>query len=161
MWLMLFVNWSMANIPKNKILFTNTFLALLKNQQFVDVPVYGLSMFPFFLPGDIVRVEKPNKNLKKGDVIIFVWQGKLILHRLLSVNFEKNIFITKGDGLKNKDKPIKLDDIKAAVCIQHREKRKIRFTNLSYVKMIIATLSPISGFFFMPLAKLWNKIYHS
>ncbi len=55
----------MSDLERNRHLFGSAFVALLQKDIQVDVPVYGLSMFPFYLPGDMVRVEKVNRhNLK-------------------------------------------------------------------------------------------------
>ncbi|MBN2165322.1 MAG: signal peptidase I [Marinilabiliaceae bacterium] len=74
----------------------------------IDIPVFGLSMFPFFLPGTIVRIgATPFDQLKMGDVVLFKSDSKYVMHRLVKCN--DNGLLTKGDSLPYYDSNITRD----------------------------------------------------
>lgn len=147
-----------SNQGRHKRLFGKTFIAFLQENRYVDVPVYGLSMFPFFLPGDIVRVEKADQyNLKPGNVIVFTVNNKLVAHRLLAVDFNTEVVTTKGDGLVKKDGLLKLDDIHGVVVQHYRKGKVMRLINNCLVKKVIRFFSPVIGFITFPLSRIWNR----
>ena len=79
-------------------LFVGGFLA------YKPVAVMSGSMEPIYYRGDVVIVEKIAqenvKNLKKYDIIEYRIEGKLVLHRIMSIREEngKLFFTTKGDN---------------------------------------------------------------
>ena len=60
-------------------------------------------MKPKIAKGDVIIMEKLSKEeykkLKKGDIIVFKYQNRLIAHRIYSIisGDEKVYYITKGD----------------------------------------------------------------
>ncbi len=151
----------MTNIDKNKKLFGKTFLALLERELYVDVPVFGLSMFPFFLPGDIVRIIKVEKNnLRKGDVVVFEISKDLVLHRLIKIGNDDLHCITKGDGLLKRDVKLQIEDIKGVVKKQYRKGKEIKITNLYFFRYLVAIFSPFTGYLFYPFGRIWFKYFN-
>ena len=77
----------MKCLERNREIISSAFISALQKQSGVDISVYGLSMFPYYLPGDKVRVQKIRcELLKVGDVIVFIKNKKLIAHRLLKID---------------------------------------------------------------------------
>lgn len=145
----------------NKQIISETFLSLLDKQLFVDIPVYGLSMFPFYLPADIVRIEKSNKtNLVVGNVVVFLRNEKLVAHRLLKVDFDNGLALTKGDGLVKMDDILKIKDIRGVVVFHFRKDVEMRFVNRPFFKRLLVFLSPLMGYVNFPLSRLWYKIFY-
>ena len=74
-----------------KILDTQSYLdtvcALLQDgHTHVPVTVAGTSMKPYLDPGDTVFLDRPDRPVKKGDVILFARFGRqYVLHRVVSV----------------------------------------------------------------------------
>ena len=67
----------------------------------VSFRVIGDSMFPFFKNGKtIVTVEKTNE-VKLHDVILFNYDGQIVLHRIIKMVDE--YFICQGDGAFRKE----------------------------------------------------------
>jgi signal peptidase I len=150
----------MSSREKHKHLFGNAFVALLREDMYVDVPVYGLSMFPFYLPGDVVRVKKTQrKNMIKGNVIVFTVNNKLVAHRLLAVDFNKEKVITKGDGLIKMDGLLKLEDIHGVVVQHYRKGKVMKLINNRFAKKVILFFSPVMGFITFPLSRIWNRFW--
>ncbi|TLX75179.1 hypothetical protein E9993_09765 [Labilibacter sediminis] len=148
----------MAKISRHTKVINSTFLSMLDKDHFVDIPVYGLSMFPFYLPGDLVRVEKAKShNLKIGSVVVFLSKKRLVAHRLLKIDFENNIALTKGDGLQKFDSSINVDDIKAVVCTHFRKGVELKFINNPLFRRLIVFVTPLTGYLSYPLSRLWIK----
>lgn len=74
------------------------------------------SMEPAYSVGDLLYVwEKDPEDIKVGDTITFVLNEDLDLatHRVVSIDAEKRLFITKGDANDNADqKPVKFENYK-------------------------------------------------
>lgn len=78
---------------------------LLKYQSLV---IGSNSMLTYMERGDVVIIEKLNKNeqkeLKKGDILVFRYDNKIITHRIHAIEEkeDKRYYVTKGD---NNDQP--------------------------------------------------------
>ena len=78
---------------------------LLKYQSLV---IGSNSMLPYMERGDVVIIEKLNpkeqEKLKKGDILVFRYDNKIITHRIYEIEEKENkrYYITKGD---NNDQP--------------------------------------------------------
>lgn len=131
---------------------------LLKEGNVVEVPVYGISMFPFFMPGTIVRVRAASlKEVQLGDVIFFESRGKLILHRVVKKGV--NGLQCKGDSLLNYDAAIDFGQFMGRV-VAWKSKRGFKsvtsFSFRIYACGMVA-LHRMTGCLLWPLAVLWNK----
>ncbi|MDD2489961.1 MAG: signal peptidase I [Bacilli bacterium] len=65
------------------------------------------SMVPAIKRGDVVITKKTNANdIKEGHIIKFVRDHNIIIHRVVDIDYknEKELFVTKGDNNKTKDK---------------------------------------------------------
>lgn len=85
-------------------------LAVLESGNSVELPATGYSMFPTLRPGDKVLVTPLDRGdlPKPGTVVIFSENDGLVMHRLIEI--QKNdtgdlLIITKGDSIKEYDKP--------------------------------------------------------
>lgn len=82
-------------------------IELLKQGKTILAPVRGMSMFPFLFKGDIIKVSPASSHsLKRGDVVVYCMDGKLVAHRLIRRDFSKGVCITRGDGNSRADVPI-------------------------------------------------------
>ena len=64
------------------------------------IQVAGRSMAPILLPGDHIRVaHTPPSAILAGDIVVAVWKGELIAHRLTAITSDdgRTRFILKGD----------------------------------------------------------------
>ncbi len=134
---------------------------LLTDGKVVDVPVYGISMFPFFKPGTIVRVQIVSfKDIRLGDVIFFEANGKLILHRV--VRKGEDWLQCKGDSMLKRDSVVNADQFMGMV-VAWKTKRNFKsvasFSFRTYALGMVA-LHRMTGFFLWPLAVLWDRRNH-
>ncbi len=143
-----------------KHIISETFIDILNDGRTVEIPVYGLSMFPLYLPGDTVRVKYKNiSNLISGDVVVFKVGNKLIMHRLLNVNLTKNQLLCKGDGLIFKDPIVNFTDYLGVVIAHYRRSRLLK-PSKRLNKLLLKTANYV-GVIFFAVGRLWNKLYYS
>ena len=82
------------------------------------------SMSPKINKGDAVILKKVNKktNLKKGNIIAYNKDGKIIIHRIAEINTDKKgneVYITKGDANGGNDpKPVKRKRVDGVVKVK-------------------------------------------
>jgi signal peptidase I len=88
---------------------------LLSQGKTVQVPVYGMSMFPILMPGDKVQVRRVGvQDMRVGQVLVFENQGQWVAHRLIAKQ-EDGKLITKGDGQPWKDNPVAPESAKGII----------------------------------------------
>lgn len=99
----------------------------------------GNSMKPFILPQrDILIIEKIKYPIKKNDIVLFYYQDKIFLHRVVSVH--DGMIDTRGDHNCTIEKGIRYDDIFGKLKAVQRKEHEIN----------------INSFFYVTLAKLWS-----
>lgn len=86
--------------------------------KYYAVTIGSSSMTPTIKVGDVVIVKKLKKNeldrIKKGDILVYRHDGKLIVHRLVEIRKlnSQDYYITKGDNnLTNDSYTVSKDDI--------------------------------------------------
>jgi len=77
------------------------------------IPITGRSMSPSIQDGDLVLVAHGYADVRRGDVVVFRHEGRLIAHRVLCV-YGGDVgptFVTKGDNVFQFDPPLKAEEI--------------------------------------------------
>jgi len=69
----------------------------------ITIQVKGCSMAPLIESGDAIKIQKKNSNVRLswGDIIVFLYKGELIAHRIIALFPHK--IITKGDNAFQKE----------------------------------------------------------
>jgi signal peptidase I len=144
----------------------------------VEVPVYGISMFPFLKPGCLVRVRRCGwEELKKGDIIFFESPPKIILHRIIQKSSHQ--LRCKGDGLLRPDSWIEPSQFLGRVEAYSRGTGflrtfiargvnpglRIEFLSVNRISfrlyaVLMVGFWHLTGFILFPLAILWQKFKH-
>lgn len=77
------------------------------------IPIMGRSMLPLIRPGDQLLIRHGDANLRRGDIVVFLQQGKMVAHRLLRICKDDPIttFITKGDNTSYLDSPVDVSKV--------------------------------------------------
>ena len=84
-------------------------LFMLGMFRYQPIAILSNSMTPTFKRGDIV-IYKKEENIHPGDIIVFKYESRLIVHRVVSIS---EYYITKGDANKTLDYiKVKKEDIK-------------------------------------------------
>lgn len=148
----------MENISyKHKLIF-EALKSVINDGITVEIPVYGLSMFPTYLPGDVVTVVPINMDtLKIGDIVFFERDNRIIFHRLVKIDRKHNLFLTKGDGLLGHDQPFTKKELLAVSILHKRNNRVLEIRNFPFFKKLMVFFTPILGVFTFTLGRAWVK----
>lgn len=91
----------------------------------VTLCVQGISMQPFLYDKrDFVTFQKPDRPLKKGDVIVFVYGSMYLMHRI--IGFDSDGYLTAmGDNTFSPETRIPPENVKAVLVSAVRNGKKI------------------------------------
>ena len=115
---------------------TKTYLSVLRNLveegNSVSLNVSGMSMFPFLEhERDIVFLEAPNRELRKGDIVFFQRiDGQFVMHRIYRV-LDNKYFIV-GDMQTLIEGPVTRDQIFALVTQVKRNGKMLNPSTLTW-----------------------------
>jgi Peptidase S24-like len=99
----------------------------------VRLRVFGTSMVPSILPGDVVSVRQASlQDLSPGEIAVFLRHGRLFIHRVVHRNaeaiagdLEAAHLITRGDRLLHDDPPVTSSELLGRVGTVERGNRKV------------------------------------
>jgi signal peptidase len=85
-------------------------------------------MKPLLREGDAVLVAHGNKDIRRGDVVVFRQEGGLVAHRVLRIGVGDagSVLVTKGDGLSRFDTPVSAKQVVGRVVSIERNGRQMR-----------------------------------
>lgn len=113
-------------------------IQLLQDGYSIRVPVQGYSMFPLLFPGDRILIEPtPYTEVKTGQIILFQSGSRLVAHRVLATNMQKNQLLCKGDSNLLPDEPIASGKVLGRVTRYYRKKRTFAATRFSPDMMLL------------------------
>ena len=97
----------------------------------VQLPVLSGSMSPTLLPGDTLRVRPASgKDLRAGDVAVFVRDGKVLAHRvILSVRLGFRLFILEMGDANGRAARLHPTAVVGMVAAAARAGRPVRFAS--------------------------------
>ena len=107
---------------------------IVRNFGQVRLRVFGTSMVPSILPGDLVSVERIKmENVSPGEVVLFLQRGRLFVHRVEGrsaidgegLPVELHV-ITRGDRLLRPDPPVSRAELLGRVVEVERDGCKIK-----------------------------------
>jgi len=140
-------------------------IGMLQSKGRAFLKVAGKSMFPWFRPRDIVFFRRADfKFLSRGDVVVFERDGRLCMHRVLSLRISgdresgSSSAITKGDAVADADEPISAREFRGKVEFLYRKGREIRLELLGrrLFGKFLATISPATRFWLSPFCRIKN-----
>lgn len=77
--------------------------------------VEGSSMQPTLFPGDLVVYQRAGSEFARGDVVVFRYEGGLVVHRIVAVEPDGS-FRMRGDANESSDTaPVHRDQIRGTV----------------------------------------------
>lgn len=101
---------------------------ILEQHGTIQLKASGYSMFPLFIPGDIITLNKVDKPLQSGDIVAFQSSNRWVAHRIIKIDDIHRTIITQGDSCSYKDLPINFTDVFGVVSALHRNKMDITET---------------------------------
>jgi len=130
----------------------------------VRLRVFGTSMAPSILPGDVISVQRAGlSEISPGEVILFTRNGDLAAHRVVAktTTSSQSYLITRGDRLRENDPPVSSSELLGRVHLIERGRRRLQpATGLSGSKRIFALLlrsSDRATYLYLRLAALWQR----
>jgi signal peptidase I len=135
----------------------------------VRLRVFGTSMVPSILPGDLVTIRRASLNsISPGEVVLFLREERLFVHRVVarrtagsSNNPEQSCLITRGDRLRRDDLPVSSADLLGRVVCVERGNRKIQLLPTTSNRLMVRLLrsSDRMTYLFLGLAACWRTIF--
>lgn len=108
----------------------------------VIIKVKGNSMYPFLRNGiDSVKIEPVNQPLGNNDVVIFYYNGRHILHRIIKIEGEK--YTMQGDGIL----------ITTETCT-----RKDIIGIVTHIRRGNGKMIPVTSFRWRTLSSIWQSL---
>lgn len=97
----------------------------------ISIKAKGHSMMPLIVPGDSLQIHKVDANtfLSWGDIIVFLYKGELIAHRIILRL--SNRIITKGDNSYQKETLYSRKGIVGKVIVIKKRQGSIHFDKIS------------------------------
>lgn len=128
---------------------------LLNDGRTVQVPVYGMSMFPILMPHDTVQIKRiAFEEMKPGHVLVFEQNGQWVAHRLVRKITENQTLITRGDGLPYNDAPVDAQRAKGIITKVIKSRSPFAFSINTMVDSLLVWTGPVSGRLFWFLGKV-------
>ncbi len=103
-------------------------IEMLRSVGEARLAVGGGSMFPSIWPGDILEIHRvAAADLAPGDIVVFARENRLVVHRVLRVNRERDevVLITRGDRSPRADSPVSANELLGRVRAIRRGHRNI------------------------------------
>jgi signal peptidase I len=132
----------------------------------VRLRVFGTSMAPAMLPGDLVSIRRASLDeISLGEVVLFRQNGRLFVHRVVGRNEvsaagnpEEPLLITRGDRLRHDDPPVSSRELLGRVVSIERNNRKIELaphgSNGLFARLLRA--SEHATYLYLRLAACWR-----
>jgi hypothetical protein len=128
------------------------FSLLTQDDNVVWFQAVGYSMLPLFWPGCRIRMNTDFESPEVGEVVVFADARKLIAHRVVAVDIQKQKWTTKGDTLCFFDTSINREDICGVVDFIDQNGKKLWVGSDPAVAALSARLGRILNdkFHFLP-----------
>src|ERR1700684_3632706 len=95
----------------------------------VRLRVFGTSMVPSILPGDLVFIQRANASeISTGEIALYLRGGRLFAHRVVgrAGNAELPLLILRGDRLRREDPPVCPSELLGRVRFIERGGRRLQ-----------------------------------
>jgi signal peptidase I len=135
----------------------------------VRLRVFGTSMVPSILPGDLVSVRRAGlHDISPGEVVLFLRKGNLFVHRVVGRKGAsaadgrgESWLITRGDRLRQDDPPVSPPELLGRVVSLERDNRKIELLPGGSNRMIVRLLqsSDRATYLYLRLAACWRILF--
>jgi hypothetical protein len=141
---------------------------IVRNFGEVRLRVFGTSMVPSILPGDLVSVRSVGiENVARGEVVLFLQNGRLFVHRVMDrtatagngLSGELHL-LTRGDRLLHTDPPVSRGELLGRVAELERDGGKVRLQACPSNSIFLRALqsSDRITFLYLRLVSLWRVL---
>jgi signal peptidase I len=131
----------------------------------VRLRVFGTSMLPSILPGDLLSIHRASLNdISPGEVVLFLQKGRLFVHRVVdrkvaatADNRGESCLVTRGDCMGHDDPPVSSAELLGRVVSVERDNRRVELRAHGSNRLIVRLLGA-SGrvtYLYARLAAYW------
>jgi len=135
----------------------------------VRLRVFGTSMAPAILPGDLVVIQRAALDeISAGEVVLFLQKGRLFVHRVVERKIapaangaEGSCLITRGDRLRHSDPPVSSRELLGRVISIERDQQKVALPAPGANRLISRLLRSSDGatYLYLRLAAAWRALF--
>ena len=135
----------------------------------VRLRVFGTSMVPSILPGDLVVIRRAELNeISTGEAVLFLQNGRLFVHRVVdrkpadaASGAEGPCLITRGDRQRNSDPPVSAEQLLGRVVAIERDCRAVELPPMGSNRLIIGLLKSSDRVtsVYLRLAACWRSLF--
>ena len=132
----------------------------------VRLRVFGTSMAPAILPGDLVLIRRAELGeVSPGEIVLFLQHGRLFVHRAVhrkaAGRAEEPFLITRGDRLRHNDPPVSSRELLGRVVSIERDQQKIELPAPGANRFIARLLRSSDGatYLYLRLAAAWRGLF--
>jgi hypothetical protein len=136
----------------------------------VRLRVFGTSMVPSILPGDLISVQRSGlSGISFGEIVLYSREGRLFAHRVVgrAGSLDDPRLITRGDRLSHQDAPVSSSELLGRVtsiqCGDGRGHRQVRSAAPLNTRdrMIVRVLrtSDRATYLYLRLAGHWRSFF--
>ena len=139
----------------------------------VRLRVFGTSMVPSILPGDLISVQRASvSEISPGEIVLYMREGRLFAHRVVGSTggrqrHDDSRLITRGDRLSDDDSPVSSSELLGRVtsiqCADGIGYRQVRSSgSRSAAERIMVRLLRISDratYLYLRLNGYWRRIF--
>jgi hypothetical protein len=135
----------------------------------VRLRVFGTSMVPAILPGDLVSIHRAClQDISLGEVVLFLREGRLFVHRVVGRKIAVNasdpdepLLITRGDRLRHPDPAVSAPELLGRVVSIERDRREVKLpargSNPLLVRLLLSSDRITS--LYLRLAACWRSLF--
>jgi signal peptidase I len=135
----------------------------------VRLRVFGTSMVPAILPGDLVSIHRANlQDISLGEVVLFLREGRLFVHRVVArkvaahaSDSDEPFLITRGDRLRHTDPPVSAPELLGRVVSIERDHREVKLpaanSNPRILRMLLSSDRLTS--LYLLLSACWRGLF--
>jgi len=98
----------------------------------IRLRVFGTSMAPSILPGDLISVQRANlPEISSGEIVLYTREGRIFAHRAVGRTSDSKYapLITRGDRLRHNDPPVSSSELLGKVISIQRGGGQIKTTS--------------------------------
>ena len=131
----------------------------------IRLRVFGASMVPSILPGDLISVQRAAlSEIFSGDIVLFERAGRMFAHRVVGFTGspEHSVLITRGDWLRHNDPPISSGELLGKVTSIERGGRQTKISSkpggFTWPLTRLLQTSDRATYFCVKLVSLYGKL---
>jgi signal peptidase I len=138
---------------------------VVRNFGEIRLRVFGASMVPSILPGDLISVQRAVvSEISCGEIVMYVREGRMFVHRMVgrTDSPELSLLITRGDRLRYNDPPVSSSELLGKVISIERAGRRVKSASrpggFAYLLFRLLRTSDNATYLYVRLASLWGNL---